>query len=133
MELEGRWTGVLYIEKLREFIPDEFFQIDILSVDENNTIAVRVWERIKATDSLDPSSGGKTKIMDYRGEGEYNPESFRFRLVYEATDFSEFPQSVELTGILREDCRMMEGQYRLLSGPCPSAAFTLWKTEGEPL
>lgn len=45
MQLEGIWTGVLFIDKLRQFIEDEFFQIEILPIGTDKVIVATVKEQ----------------------------------------------------------------------------------------
>jgi hypothetical protein len=130
MELEGTWTGVIFIDKLRQFIEDEFFQIEILPIRTDKVIAATVTEQVQA-ESLLPSS----ETISYRATGRMDPATSSIRLVYEAQSShpGREPQPVELTAKVYKESGIMKGRYRYMSQDDAQASFILRKIEKEPL
>lgn len=130
MQLEGIWTGVHFIDKLRQFIEDEFFQIEILPIGTDKVIVATVKEQGQR-ESLSPDK----ETITYRATGRIDSESGEIRLVYETRSSlaGKEAQSVELIAKVNEKTGTMKGHYRLMSQADPQASFILRKTEKEPL
>jgi hypothetical protein len=132
MQLEGTWTGVLFIDKLRQFIEDEFFQIEILPIRTDRVIVATIKEQVQP-EGLAPSRVKET--ISYRATGKLDAESGKIRFMYEAksSHSNKEPQPVELIATVDEESGTMKGHYRLLSQANPQASFILRKTEKELL
>lgn len=129
MQVLGKWTGILFIDTLKEYIEDEVFEIEIHTIDAENAITATVTEQVQTKEfSLDQRDGFTT----YQAQGKLDPQSCRLLLSYKVSGSAGEPIPVELTGVLDEHKGRMMGQYRLLSQQRSHASFRLKKTEEEP-
>lgn len=80
MELIGVWKGVLYIEKLRQFIEDEEFKIEFVMNDANKVRGIVTEEK----QSKKLAERKKIEVESYKVCGNLNLAERRIRLSAES-------------------------------------------------
>lgn len=110
MKLIGEWTGTLFHENLCEYVEDEYFKIEILSISSKNEVVAEITEEIR-TASL---CSGKALIKEpYKAMGYWNPLNRNLRLSYIVYNHSGESGTVELEATMDIEERSMKGSYEL--------------------
>ncbi|GAB1476111.1 hypothetical protein MASR2M70_09430 [Bacillota bacterium] len=113
MALIGEWTGKLYHKSLCEYVEDEYFKIEILSISDENEITAKVTEEIR-TPGLCPC---KVSIKEpYKALGRRNPAGNNLRLSYTAYNNRGESCTVEIAAAVDIECRSMKGSYMSYHG-----------------
>ncbi len=130
IQATGTWRGVLFIDKMKEYIEDEIFQIDIQSIDARNLITATVIEQVQEEDLC---LSHRDKFTAYHAEGKLDAHSGEFQLYYKGGSLHGDPVTVELSGTIDENKETIKGQYRTASRQQWQVSFLLKKTKTEPL
>jgi len=130
IQATGTWRGVLFIDKMKEYIEDEIFQIEIQSIDAQNLITATVKEQIQEENLC---LHHRDRFTVYDAEGKLDAHSGEFQLHYKAGSLHGGPVTVELSGTIDKNKETIEGQYRTTSRQQWQASFLLKKTKTEPL
>ena len=109
MGLIGRWEGIIYYEKLRDFIEDEWFEVKILSLDDKNGIKAVVKEK-KKIGSLTIDRG---EITLCKAEGRFMARSGKLRLFYKAGKRENKAVFVVLEAFVDKEYQTMKGSYSI--------------------
>ena len=108
MGLIGEWIGVLFHEKLCEYVEDEYFKIEILSISSENEVVAKITEEIR-TANLCPD---KILIKEpYKALGCWNPLNRNLSLSYIAIDNRGESGTVELGATVDIEGQIMKGNY----------------------